>query len=111
MTFIGIPATPIFGNLTSGRSPGEVTIQIKTIASGVSSTSQGFQFNIIPVLIRDRVQERSRGFIRTEYQSGEFETINVGDLEQGQTYTFKATAMNFFGTSGVERSDFVISGK
>ena len=102
---IGIPATPQFGVLTSGPEPGEVTIQIKTIASGVSSPSQGFQFNIIPV--RDGVEETLQEFVRNEYQSGEFETITVHDLEGGQRYTFKATAMNLFGTSDIATSLFI----
>ena len=94
---LGIPATPSFGELTPGPDPGEVTIQIKTIASGVSSLSQRFQFNIIPV--RDGVEETLQEFVRNDYQSGEFETITVRDLVPGENYTFNATAINFYGTS------------
>ena len=96
---LGIPATPSFGELTPGPEPGEVTIQIKTIASGVSSPSQGFQFNIIPV--RDGVEETLQKFVRNDYQSGEFETLTVRDLVPGENYmyTFNATATNFYGTS------------
>ena len=32
------------------------------------------------------------------------------DLEQGQSYTFSATAMNFYGTSDATNSVFVIAG-
>ena len=94
--------------MTPGPEPGEVTIQIKTIASGVSSPSQGFQFNIIPV--RDGVEEISQVFVRDQYQSGEFEMLTVTSLEQGQRYTFSATAMNFYGTSDATNSAFVTAG-
>ena len=95
--------------MTSGPNPGEITIQIKTIASGVDRSSQGFQFNIIPV--RDGVEGNVREFPRGNYQSGEFETLVVRDLKQGQSYTFSATAMNFYGTSEVQNSAFVTAGK
>ena len=95
--------------MTSGPNPGEVTIQIKTIASGVDHPSQGFQFNIIPV--RNGIEGNVREFPRGNYQSGEFETLVVRELEQGQSYTFSATAMNFYGTSEVQNSAFVTTGK
>ena len=99
---IGIPATPTFGVLTSGPNPGEVTIQIKTIASGVGSLSQGFQFNIIPV--RDGVKESTRVFVLNDYQSGDLEKITVHDLLGGQSYVLKATAVNHYGTSDTATS-------
>ena len=91
--------------LTSGPNHGEVTIQIKTIAAGVSSPSQGFQFNIIPV--RDGVKERTRVFVLNDYQSGEFEKITVHDLLEGQSYILKATALNLYGTSHTATSPFI----
>ena len=94
--------------LTSGPEAGEVTIEIKTIASGVSSSSQGFQFNIIPV--RDGVEETLQEFVHNDYQSGQLETLIVRELEQGQSYTFSATAMNFYGTSDATNSRFVTAG-
>ena len=94
--------------LTTGPNSGEVTIEIKTIASGVSSSSQGFQFNIIPV--RDGVEGTPQEFVRNDYQSGQLETLVVRDLEQGQSYTFSATAMNFYGTSDATNSAFVTAG-
>ena len=95
--------------MTPGPNPGEVTIQIKTIASGVDDPSQGFQFNIIPV--RDGIEGNVKEFPLGNYQSGEFETLVVRELEQGQSYTFSATAMNFYGSSEVQNSAFVTAGK
>ena len=45
---IGRPATPLFGALTSGPGTGEVTITIKTMASGLNDPSQVFWFVITP---------------------------------------------------------------
>ena len=107
---IGIPARPIFGKLISGPNSGEVTIQIKTIASGIDNVSQGFQFNIIAV--RDGVKLGNvREFVLNDYRSGHFETIVFSDLEQGQYYTFSATAVNVYGTSDVANSSYVIAGR
>ena len=109
INFQGVPAQPSFGELTPGPNPGEVTIQIKTVASGVDSPSQGFQFNIIPV--QNGNEGNVREFPRGNYQSGEFETLVVRELEQGQHYTFSATAMNFYGTSDVQNSASITAGK
>ena len=94
---------PSFGDLTPGPDPGQVTIQIKTIASGVSDpAAQGFAFVIVPVLgitPGDGIR-----FPLPNYQSNMFETIIVRDLIPGESYTFSATAVNFFGKSAPENS-------
>ena len=96
--FLGIPAEPSFGELTSGPNPGQVTIQIKTIASGVSDpAAQGFAFVIVPVL--GSTPANGIRFPRPNYQSNMFETIMIGDLTPGETYTFSATAVSDFGVS------------
>ena len=47
---LGIPAAPTFGELTAGADPGQVTIQIKTVASGLSDRgAQGFEFILVPI--------------------------------------------------------------
>ena len=106
----GRPALPQFGDLTSGSHEGEVTIQIKTVASGVdsSSISRQFQFNIVPVL--SGVEGERREFIRNDYVSGTFETVTITNLEPGERYTFSANAVNSFGTSDTANSGFVTAG-
>ena len=106
----GRPTLPQFGVLTSGPNEGEITIQIKTDASGVDSTSDSrqFQFNVVPVL--SGIEGDRREFVNNDYVSGTFETVTVTDLEPGQTYTFSATAVNSFGTSVTSNSHFVTAG-
>ena len=96
--------------MTSGPNEGEVTIQIKTVASGVDSTSDSrqFQFNIVPVL--DGFEGEGREFVRKYYVSGTFETVTITNLEPGQIYTFIATAENSFGASETANSRFVTAG-
>ena len=48
ISFIGHPITPMFGELISGPSAGEVTIMIKTVAFGLDDPSQVFWFVITP---------------------------------------------------------------
>ena len=43
-------------------------------------------------------------FVLNNYQSGEFEKITVHDILEGQSYVFKATAVNLYGTSHTETS-------
>ena len=106
----GQPALPQFGDLMSGPQEGEVTIQIKTVASGIdsNSTSWQFQFNIVPVL--SGVEGEKREFVRNDYVSGTFEIVTITDLEPGKSYAFSATAVNCFGTSETAHSAFVTAG-
>lgn len=92
----------------SGPNAGEVTFQIKTVASGVIESSQGFRLIIVPVLggVLGRKQEKSF----PSYQSNTFVSITVGDLEQGESYTFSATATNVFGDSTPAHSGPVFAG-
>ena len=64
----GVPATPQFGDLTIGSGSGQVTVQIKTVASGVNNPGHGFQFILTPVLSGTDQIERSFAF--PEYTSG-----------------------------------------
>ena len=98
--------------MTSGPNSGEVTIQIKTLASGVDNVSPWFQFNIVPINA-DGVEESRREFVHYmfNYQNNKFETITVRDLEQGQSYTFSATATNIYGTSEVANSRSISAGR
>ena len=106
---LGIPAVPSFGELTPGPDPGQVSIQIKTVASGVSDpAAQGFAFVIVPVL--GITPGEGIRFPLPNYQSNMFETIIVRDLMPGQNYIFSATAVSDFGTSFSENSAFVQAG-
>ena len=100
---IGIPFTPTFGDLLPGSSATEIRIPIKTVASG---ESPGFRFNIIPV--RNGMTETRQVFRNESYQSGTFVTLTVGDLIEGATYTFSATAENNIGESGVTNSPSIV---
>ena len=80
-----------------GPSSGQITVQIKTVASGVNNPVHGFQFRLTPVLPGTEQIERSFAF--PNYVSGELVSIIVDQLQPGMSYSFGATAMNTFGTS------------
>ena len=108
---LGIPAEPSFGELSSGPDSGQVTIQIKTTASGLSESdndAQGFEFVLVSVL--NGAPGNELRFPRPNYQSNTFETITIGDLVPDQSYTFVATAVNFFGISTPANSAPVLAG-
>ena len=106
--FIGRPATPIFGELISGPSAGEVTIMIKTMASGLDDPSQVFWFVITPYT--DSTKGETIPHLIPNYQSGTCAMIIVSGLEQGESYRFNATATNTFGVSEVAISNFITAG-
>ena len=95
--------------LVSGPSVGQVTLQIKTAASGVNSSLQNFQFIVTPVLDGRNLSSIQYSF--PDYQSGTFVSVSVSELEEGKPYTFCITAMNVFGTSEVTKSSPVFAGK
>ena len=102
MYFLGVPRTPQFGRVLSGSRVGEVTVEIKTVASGVNSRDQRFQFILTPVLdvnVLDPIP-----YDRFDYMSGVLEPITVSGLEPGRIYAFSATAVNIFGISGTANS-------
>ena len=99
---------PMFGDLLYGPGAGEVTVTIKTVASGVEDTSQVFWFVITPHT--DTTEGNTVPHFIPNYQSGTFETIIVGGLEQGEEYRFNATAANMFGASQVATSNFITAG-
>ena len=80
-----------------GPDAGEITIQIKTIASGVSRPDHRFRFLITPIL--NGTTQDQRRFDFPNYVSSEFVTIIVSGLEKGRSYIFIATATNIFGSS------------
>ena len=93
----GVPAVPMIRDVTSGPGAGQVTVEIRTVASGVDNPEQDFQFVITPDL--GGVNQDSRSFPRPTYESGQYITLTVDGLKQGSMYTFSATATNIFGTS------------
>ena len=90
-----------------GPDSGVITVQIKTIASGVNTPSQGFQFRITPILAG--VRQASRQFQFPLYTSGELVSIRVVQLEPGASYVFIATAMNNYGTSAAAISQMQVA--
>ena len=105
----GVPAEPQFGELTTGPGSGVITIEIKTVASGVNIPAPGFYFNITPVLAGIRRRERTFDF--PNYVSGQFVSVAVDQLQPGASYIFSATAMNTFGTSAPANSPSQFAGK
>ena len=99
---------PEVGALVSGPSVGQVTLQIKTVASGISSSVQDFQFIVTPVLDGRNLSSIQYSF--PDYQSGVFVSVSVSGLEKGKPYIFCVMAMNTFGTSKVTKSSSVIAG-
>jgi hypothetical protein len=95
--------------LTTGPNSGVITVEIKTVASGVNSRDQGFRFNITPVLDGNRQPDKIFEF--PYYVSGELVSIVVGQLTPGESYTFSATAMNTFGNSTSANSPQQFAGK
>lgn len=104
----GVPAEPQFGGLITGPRSGEITVQIKTVASGVNLREQGFHFSITPILQGFRQHERTFEFF--DYMSGELVSIVVDRLQPGEKYTFVATAMNVFGNSTPANSSVQFAG-
>ena len=104
----GVPPEPQFGDIVSGPGSGEVTLEIKTVTSGVDDPNQEFRFVITPVL-----DGKTLGPIRFDfpnYQSGVLESISVNGLEPGKSYAFSAVAINRFGASSPASSRFVHAG-
>ena len=95
--------------MTTGPRSGEITVQIKTVASGVNLPEQGFHFNVTPVLLGIRQPEKTFEF--PIYMSGELVSVVVDQLQPGASYTFSATAMNIFGNSTPANSPAEFAGK
>ena len=85
---------PIIGALMSGPNPGDVTIMIRTVASGINDTQQDFRFIIAPMI--DGVKGSEIMFPFPDYQSGHFETVTIENLQRGKSYIFCAVAANIF---------------
>ena len=95
--------------MITGPNPGVITVQIKTVASGVNSPDQNFRFNITPVLAG--IRQPGRIFNFPMYVSGEFVSIAVDQLQSGANYMFSATAMNTFGNSTPANSPSQFAGR
>ena len=80
-----------------GPDAGEITVRVKTIASGITLPEHRFRFLITPVLDGTSQDQIERDF--PSYVSGEFVSIIVSGLEKGRSYIFSATATNIFGSS------------
>ena len=107
---LGVPVAPQFGDLITGPGSGVITVQIKTVASGVNMPVQEFKFRITPVLVSG-VRQPERQFEFPNYMSGQFVSIAVDNLEPGESYIFSATAVNIFGTSESANSAPQFAGK
>ena len=110
LILLSVPVKPDFGSLSSGPGAGEVTLLVKTEHSGVDRATQQFRFTITPVLDGE-VLDYSISFERPNYLSGTFESLTVGGLTPGQSYTFHARAVNSFGNSEVANSSSMIAGR
>ena len=109
LSLLGIPVRPEFGSLSSGPGAGEVTLLIKTEYSGVNRATQQFRFIITPFLAGEELGY-DVSFDRPNYVNGAFESLSVSGLMPGQSYTFRATAVNIYGTSKPNNSTFMIEG-
>ena len=109
LSLLGIPVRPEFGSLSSGPGAGEVTLLIKTEYSGVNRATQQFRFIITPFLAGEELGY-DVSFDRPNYVNGAFESLSVSGLMPGQSYTFRATAVNIYGTSKPNNSTFMIKG-
>ena len=77
---LGVPITPQFGVLTTGPSSGVITVQTKTVSSGVDMPVQEFNFRITPALIAGGIRQPERQFDFPNYMSGQFVSIAVDNL-------------------------------
>ena len=98
----------MYGELTSGPGAGEVTLMIKTAASGIEDPSQVFWFVI--TAYTDTTEGESIPHLIPNYQSGTFATIIVSGLEPRERYRFNATAANMFGASEMATSNSITAG-
>ena len=88
---------PTFGTLMSKPNDSEVTMTIKTVASGIDDSDQHFKFIIVPIC--EGVEEEAIEFPFPDYQSGQFERVVIKAVEKGGSYVFRAVAKNIFGSS------------
>lgn len=93
----------------SGPNAGEITITLKTISSGINGqSSEVFLFMVTPV--HEGIGGESVSHLSMNYQSETFETVVVGGLVEGESYTLNATAVNVYGSSQVATSLSITAG-
>lgn len=97
---------PTIGALMSGPNLGDVTIMIRTVASGINNTQQNFRFIIAPMT--GGVKGSEIVFPFPDYQSGHFETVTIENLPQGKSYIFYVAAANIFARSEPSYSPLVV---
>ena len=97
LSLLGRPVVPSFGTIVSGLNTGEVTLMIKTVASGVNGSQHQFRFTITPIV--DGIDGEKKDFPFPDYQSGQFETLVIRGLQPGKNYIFSGVAANIFGRS------------
>lgn len=97
---------PSFEAVTSGPNTGEVTVTIKTVASGVNSSQHQFRFIITPIV--GGIDGEEMDFLFPDYQSGQFETIVIRGLQPGKNYIFSGVAANIFGRSDAAYSPSIL---
>ena len=80
-----------------------------TPASGINGNfAEVFWFFVTP--IHEGIKGDSVPHLSLNYQSGTFETIVIDRLEEGESYTFNATAANIFGRSQAVTSMSIFAG-
>lgn len=97
---------PTFGTLMSKPNDSEVTMTIRTVASGINDPEQLFKFVIVPIC--EGVEEAGLEYPFPDYQSGQFERVVVEAVEKGGSYVFRAVATNIFGSSEPAYSPAII---
>ena len=107
--YVGRPAMPVFGDLIPGPNAGEITITIKTMASGIDrQISEVFWFVITPIY--KGIEGESVSHLSLNYQSDTFESVLINGLKEGEIYVFIATAVNIYGSSQAVTSKSVFEG-
>lgn len=106
---VGRPAMPVFGDLVHGPNVGEITITLKTPASGIDRQfSKVFWFVITP--IHEGIEGESVFHLSLNYQRDTFETVFINGLKEGEGYIFSAIAVNIYGSSQAATSISAFAG-
>lgn len=109
---IGRPAIPEFGDLISGPNTGEISVTLKTSSAGINrQSSSDFEvFWFMVTAVHKGAGGANISHLSMNYQSGTFETVIISGLEEGESYTLNATAVNVYGRSQVATSASITAG-